>query len=249
MQPYLDLSFLPFEMDGWYLMHVIGTIVAIAWAIIRRPKDFPISRFGMFIGAILLVAFGLFGARVGYALIHSSPFYDGSPFMEGLTLGGFAYLGTMLFAALVILAFTKLRLKRISFLVVSDYVLPFVLLEQAFGRMGCFLVGCCYGKPTELPWGCVFMTAGSEPRHPTQIYYMLFLLFIFFTMRYLYKKALKPGMIFFGTIFLYGFFRFFGEFLRVDSPQIVGSITAAQITMLGIAILGAFGMTFVKLKK
>lgn len=251
MNPELQLFFLRyniFRIDGWLLMHLIGIAVVLIWAIIRRPKDFPFGWPTFIFMCLIFPVAGFVGARFGFALIHSTVSSDGKGFSSLFSTGGFAYIGTLAFSLVTLALLAKVRFKPVSFLKVADYVFPFILLEQAFGRIGCFLVGCCYGKPTDLPWGCVFRNVGHTPRHPTQIYYSIFLVVIFLTMRHLYSKKLPAGAIFFGSFVMYGFFRFWGEFLRVDSPHAIGPFTVAHLTMLCILTVSSIGL-FLVLKR
>ena len=135
---------------------------------------------------------------------------------------------------MALVAFTKLRLKKINFLVCGDYLIPFAMLHQAMVRVGCFLNGCCYGKPTKLPWGCEFANVAGK-RHPTQLYETAILLLTYFLMRAFYKKKSAPaGVVFFSTIGMYTALRFFVEFFRVDSFPVLWSITYAQVWLFNI---------------
>ncbi|MBU0683131.1 MAG: prolipoprotein diacylglyceryl transferase [Candidatus Omnitrophica bacterium] len=152
---------------------------------------------------------------------------------------GYASLGALGFELLAIVIFTKFRTKRVSFLKVADYYAPFIILQMIFVRIGCLSYGCCYGKPTNLPWAIAFKTMPPPvvPSHPTQAYSIIFLAIIFFLMRHIYKKNQVPGVILFGTFCIYGFLRFFVELLRVDSIVIWQWLTLSQITMLSLSLI------------
>lgn len=228
----------PFEMSTWGVMFTIGAIVILTWGLIARPKDFPYTHRQILIITLFMVFFGLIGARLLSVAIKWK--YLAA---MGYTLGravfrtkGFASLGGFAFELLTLLAFTKFREKKISFLVCADYGMPFLLLHQAFVRIGCFCAGCCLGLPTNLPWGVVFTTLPDHPRHPTQLYSVVFLIIIFITTRYIYKKKPPTGITFYTSLAMYGFFRYFVEQLRIDSVFIVGMVTLAELTMLSIFI-------------
>ena len=226
----------------WFMMHYIGVAVAVSWAVIARPQNFPLSRFGILILSILVAAGGFFGARFAYAVIHALPGYGERSFSTSLSRGGWSFLGTPIAGIVIIFLAAKIRFRPTGFFTIADYAMPFVVLEQAFGRIGCFLAGCCHGPASNLPWACVFKSAGRVPRHPTQIYNTIAILINFALMRYLYRKGVPKGVVFFGTLCVYGFLRFFTEFFRVDSPHVAGMITAAQMAMLSIFLASGAGL-------
>lgn len=232
------------QMDPWFAMHYFGIAVVMAWVFIKKPKDFPLGYFSMAVWTPAMIAAGFFGARLFHAILRSSYFYGHQNFWQRLQTGGFGHLGTLAMALLVILCASKLRFRPASFFKVADYVMPFMFLEQAFGRIGCFFAGCCYGCPTSMPWGVVFRNVGPTPRHPAQIYYAVFIFAVFFIARHIYKKGLPDGVTFFSTFAMYGFFRFFGEFVRVDSPVVLGPLKLSQMAMIVICLAGASGIWY-----
>ncbi|MCK5451660.1 MAG: prolipoprotein diacylglyceryl transferase [Candidatus Omnitrophica bacterium] len=241
-----------FKIKAWDLSLLVGFIVVLVLSIVNKPKDFPITRVGIGICTFLIFCFGMLGARIISMFLRSerSNFYLQMGFSYGkiIALSSNAFLGALLFEILTVLGFVKLRLKRISFLVCADYAIPFMMLHQVFVRVGCFLNGCCYGRPTKLPWGMVFsyMDSKNLTRHPTQLYYLIFVLFNFFIMRHIYKKGVPAGTVFFASLALYGILRCTVEFLRVDSVPILGPVTLAQAAMLLVAFTGFLGLVFVK---
>jgi prolipoprotein diacylglyceryltransferase len=111
----------------------------------------------------------------------------------------------------------------------------------AFGRIGCFLNGCCYGIPANAPWGVAFKGIVS---HPTQIYESLFsfLLFIFlWSMRTRFKKE---GDLFKVFLLLYAFFRFWIEFLRADAVKTVFGVSLAQV--ISLIVFMTIGIYFIR---
>ena len=205
------------------------TILAVA----KKPRDFPLSRVAIIFLMGLCFIFGLVGAKLFFIYLNRASIFGVKHLSmdAALVAPGYAFLGALFAEALVLAAFTKLRPKRASFLVCADYLAPFAILHQAIVRIGCFLNGCCYGKPTNLPWGCEFFEAGVK-RHPTQLYEVVILTFTYFLMRSLYKKGTAPrGVVFFGTVGIYTSLRFFVEFLRVDNLYVLGNITFTQMIL------------------
>lgn len=146
--------------------------------------------------------------------------------------GGFTYYGGFLFAALVGVMYARTR--GHSFLALADFLSPAVAIGLVFGRIGCFLNGCCYGRPTKLPWGIRF-PRGSLPfkehpdalhrigfssttaLHPTQLYEALGCLFIFIILFLMGKKANPIGKRFGFFLYSYSILRFACEFFREDT--------------------------------
>ncbi|MCK4463586.1 MAG: prolipoprotein diacylglyceryl transferase [Candidatus Omnitrophica bacterium] len=249
MYPYLFKG-TPYEMPSWAVCQVIGFIIVVTLALIKKPKDFPVGRIQMFIAALFMMHFGFTGAKLLFMLLHWQFLMEKgySSFSKAFSASGYAFLGALSFELLVIFAFAKFRIRRKSFLKAGDYVISFIMLHQAFSRIGCFLTGCCRGKPTDLPWGCKFViTSPTVPCHPTQIYSMLFLILIFIVTRYIYKKDWPTGVTFYSGLCMYGFFRFFVEILRIDSIQVFGTITLAQVAMLSLFAIGALAILVILL--
>ncbi|MFH1394861.1 MAG: prolipoprotein diacylglyceryl transferase family protein [Candidatus Omnitrophota bacterium] len=230
-----------FHVPTWDVCLLAGAIIAIALAVLNRPKMFPISRIGIFLCGILMGYMGLLGSKVLFSFLHWQAIQEaGYPsFKYMFRRVGYASLGAFAFEVLALVIFTKFRKKRISFLITADYAAPFIIIQMLFVRIGCLSYGCCYGKPSTLPWAVAFKTMPPPivPSHPTQAYSIIFLAIIFFLMRHFYKKNHVPGAIFFGTFCMYGFFRFFVELLRIDSITIWHWLTLSQITMLSICIV------------
>lgn len=227
----------PYMMQTWETILIVGLIPVALLAVLKRPLDFPLSRKAIVILVGLCFIFGLVGAKILFIYLNRVSIFETRHLSmeDAFALPGYAFLGALFAEVAVLAAFTKLRHKKINFLVCADYLVPFTMLHQALVRIGCFLNGCCYGKPTKLPWGCVFADAGVK-RHPTQLYEMVILVLIYFLMRTLYKRKSAPtGIVFFGTIGLYTALRFFVEFFRVDSFPVLGNITYAQVWLFNIA--------------
>jgi phosphatidylglycerol---prolipoprotein diacylglyceryl transferase len=228
-------------LDLWNYLLLIGFFVALAWGIMARPKNFPVGRWGLLACGLLLGYCGFFGAKFLFVWLHwHQEILSGKfGFYSALRRAGYGFLGTLGFELIGLVIFTKCRARRLSLLQIGDYIIPFMFLTQAFVRIGCFLAGCCYGCPTDLPWAVVFSNVDAVPRHPTQIYSSIALFLNFFIMRYGYKKGWPTGTVFWGSLCMYGFLRFLIEFLRVDSVEIVAGLTLGNITLLTVCVVSA----------
>ena len=111
---------------------------------------------------------------------------------------------------------------------------PAVALGISIGRIGCFLNGCCYGKPSGLPWAVNF--GDGIPRHPTQLYESAFMLMMFFIIKHALPEGKTiPGYLFKILMTAYFFYRFFIEFIRVERVAVFG-LTYFQIISVFVLI-------------
>ena len=157
------------------------------------------------------------------------------------------------------------KIKKLSFLEYFDLVMPEIALAQGFGRIGCFLAGCCYGRQTDAAWGVVFPADSLAPSGvkliPTQLISsgadflnMAFLMIIAAKFSYtavMKRKAdgkettgkhMAAGNIGFLYCITYGLGRFAIEFLRNDYRGEVGIFSTSQFISLFIVLLGVVAM-------
>lgn len=149
--------------------------------------------------------------------------------LDFLRSGGVYYGGLLggFFTVVFLIRFYKL-----NFWKVADAFAPGVALGQFFGRQGCFSAGCCWGKPTNLPWGVHFTEQAHEYTgvpifsgegvalhlHPTQLYESLAMLAVFAALYFLHGRKRFDGQILIAYGILYGIIRFCIEFFR-DDPR------------------------------
>jgi phosphatidylglycerol:prolipoprotein diacylglycerol transferase len=118
-------------------------------------------------------------------------------------------------------------------------------LGQGIGRIGCFMAGCCYGRPTDLPWGVTFTDPQSlgpvgVKIHPTQLYESLLVLGVLAVLLHLRSRKRFEGQLL-GTYFLLaGLVRFAVEFFRGDprGPDILAGMPSTQVIALSMAVVG-----------
>jgi phosphatidylglycerol:prolipoprotein diacylglycerol transferase len=185
---------------------------------------------------------GIVGARLYYITFYDLSNYLAHPAqIFAVWKGGLAIHGGIIGGLLVAIWFAKRQ--RISFWKLSDTLAPSLILGQAIGRIGCFLIGGGYGTPTRLPWGIVFpkgtpasFAYGSQPLHPVQVYEMLIDFSIFLFLWKWRKKGKYDGNIFLLYLILYSVGRSFAEIFRGDSLYVWGThLKTAQ--MIGILII------------
>jgi phosphatidylglycerol:prolipoprotein diacylglycerol transferase len=156
----------------------------------------------------------IIGGRLGYVLFYMPGFYLSNPLsIFKLWEGGMSFHGGLLGVLLALLWFAKRR--QLSYFVLTDFVAPRVPLGLAFGRIGNFINGELWGRPSDWPWAMVFPAVDQVARHPSQLYQFagegLLLAILLWTYA---RKPRRPGQI--SGLFLigYGALRFMAEFAR-----------------------------------
>ncbi len=190
----------------------------------------------------ILLGFGfaaLFQATYNYIEHPENGFHLG----EGIT-----FLGGMIGGTVVYLIIWMIFRKKVpgNLYDIMPVIPCMITVGHAFGRIGCFFAGCCYGKPTDSIFGVQFPGAYFEQLgkvHPTQLYEAAFLFVLFGVLTWLLlKKKFQYTM----TVYLasYGVFRFLIEFLRYDDRGQLGKLLSPSQTMslvfLGLAVLAFF---------
>jgi phosphatidylglycerol:prolipoprotein diacylglycerol transferase len=164
----------------------------------------------LFVGVLGVVL----GGRLGYTLFYMPSYYLSHPLsIFKIWEGGMSFHGGLLGVLLALLWFACRR--KVSFFVVSDLVAPLVPFGLAFGRLGNFINGELWGRPTDLPWAMVFPMVDSIPRHPSQIYQLLGEGICLGIVLWIYSsKSRRLGQV--SGLFLlgYGICRFLAEFAR-----------------------------------
>src|SRR6266550_7508815 len=174
--------------------------------------------------------------------------------LDFLRSGGVFYGGLI---GAVTTAYILIRRYGLPWWRTADACAPGIALGNVLGRLGCFSAGCCWGKPTSLPWGVRFTELGHEitgvpidaKLHPTQLYESLSMLIVFFFLLWLHRQKKFSGQVILAYALLYSAIRFVIEFFRDDprgdilglttltglsTSQIIGLIvgTAALVTLV-----------------
>lgn len=181
------------------------------------------------------------------SIVLDLPFYLRNPSeIGGLWTGMFSAEGGLRglsfhggFAGGMLAAYVYARRKGLSFVNVIDLFSPGLALGYGIARIGCFLNGCCYGTPTDLPWAVRFVTdpvthALTDPSHPTQIYSMLASFAIFGILVWIERRRRFGGHVFFSYVALYAVYRFLVEFLRkgITAEVALAGLTEAQVVSI-----------------
>ena len=244
---------LPIWSYGVFLM--LAFAAGIAWAV----REARIR--GLDADVVLdLAFFVLVGSIIGARLLHvilEFEYYRLHPGAIWSEWGwGLSFHGGLLGGMLAGLLFSRSR--RLSFGTLADIAAPSIALGYAIARVGCFLRGCCYGAPTNLPWGCRFLldpTADphhpgvgvwTAPSHPTQLYAAAASLAIFGLLLWLRGRLRARGQLFLAYLALYSAARWGVEILRRGySAQSIGAdawLTEAQVASMIILVIALAGI-------
>jgi phosphatidylglycerol:prolipoprotein diacylglycerol transferase len=238
----------PLKIHWYGLMYVIG--IGAVWLLARKrtyQPGFPWTA-AQIEDLIFYAALGLvIGGRLGYILFYNLPTFLRDPLMIlRVWEGGMAFHGGMLgaFAGMWLFA----RRNSSSFFAISDFVAPYVPIGLFTGRLGNFINGELWGKPTDLPWGMVFPGAGLEPRHPSQLYEAFLEGVVLFLVLQWFRRRSPPPMAISGMfLLLYGIFRFAVEFVRLPDAHIgylafdwltMGQVLTFPMILFGLILLG-----------
>jgi phosphatidylglycerol:prolipoprotein diacylglycerol transferase len=240
---------------SWYGVFVAAGFLFGLWNASRRALRARIDPEAIFDCGTWLLAGAILGARLMYVttywpdIVDSARDYNHSPFLEIIMVqhGGLVYYGGLIGASAGCILFAWRR--RLPLWRLADVLAPGVALGSFFGRWGCLMNGCCYGRPTTLPWGIQF-PVGHETHpfndglphfvHPTEIYDSLLNLGLFAGLAWFYRHRRFDGQVFAFYLVGYSVLRSFVEYFRGDYPprELVGWATPAQLLSLGTLAAG-----------
>lgn len=251
----------PLTFHGYGLMMALGFLAALtAWRRIVRKRGIVDVRL---LPSLMLwmMVWGIAGARVWYVLTHWGEFAPAPWRILRIDQGGLVFYGG-LFGALAGLG-VFIRKHRLPVLPVLDLVAAGLPLGHAFGRIGCFLHGCCFGRireglgsvcfpPGSIPWWhhvhleLLPRTAEhSLPVIPTQLLSAAGNGVIFVILYRLAVRKHRPGLVAVAYMLLYAPMRFFVEFLRADPRGAFGPLSLSQWVSLLLFGAGLAGLGFV----
>lgn len=216
----------------WYgLMYLIGFAAAwllLRWRIDRGAPGWKREQLDdlLFWGAVGV----LVGGRIGYVLFYGFGELLANPLsIFYVWEGGMSFHGGMLgvIAAMGWIAWRQGR----HLADVTDFIAPVAPIGLGTGRLGNFINGELWGRPTDLPWAMVFPGGGPEPRHPSQLYEFLLEGVVLFALLWWFSARPRPRWAVSGLFLLgYGVFRFTVEFAREPDPHL-GAVAFGWMTM------------------
>jgi len=244
-----------------------------------RIGNFPINTYGVFLAIAFLCAIliavrlarrdglpaekiydlslwmllaGLVGSKI--LMLFTEPDYRDNPALflslDFLRSGGVWYGGLL---GAVLAGYFLMKRYKLPWWKTADACAPGIAIGNFFGRQGCFAAGCCWGKPTTLPWGVKFSEAGHQITgvpidahlHPTQLYESFGMLLVFVFLLWLHKRKRFDGQVILAYALLYSAIRFAIEFVR-DDPRgdVFGltSLTGLSTSQLISLVIGIWAL-------
>jgi phosphatidylglycerol:prolipoprotein diacylglycerol transferase len=240
----------PFTLFGTSIgpitLYSYGVLLAVSyllglWLAMRRARAWGIDASRVLDLGIYIIIAALIGAKLLLLIVDFDQF-AGSPreFLSLARSGGVFYGGLILAVGV---AFWYIHRHRLPFWTTCDVFAPGIALGHVTGRLGCLAAGCCYGRPTDVPWAITFTnplaaanvgTPLGIPLHPTQAYEagaeLLILLLLLATEK---RGRSFAGRTFWAYMFLYAISRFIIEIYRGDPRgELLGLSTSQFISVI-----------------
>lgn len=238
---------------GSLKVHWYGVMMALAfvfglWTASRRGlRDGIVPEKVLDIGPWVILG-TIIGARTLHVVTYWKEEFANQPLSEIFMVqhGGLVFYGGLIGASLACIIYV--RWKKIPLWKMADILAPSIALGYVFGRIGCFMNGCCFGKECHEPWA-VHYPAGHEthpfnaagiPVHPTQIYDSLLSLGLYLGLAWLYRRKKFDGQVFAAYLMCYAVTRSIVETFRGDYTEIHlhGGLTPAHLISIGIMAAG-----------
>ena len=235
-----------FSLYSYGFMISLGIITVLVLLYREAPqKGFDPEQM---VEAVMLIAVvGVIGARLLFIFLEWEWFNQDLSRIFQLQAGGLSFYGA--FGGGLLAAFLWSYWRKISFLNLTDFFAPYMALGYTFGRMGCFLNGCCYGTVSNVLWALPASMVDTLPRHPIQLYAAAGSLVIFFFIRYLQKYQTFSGFTLLLLIMCYGLLRFTVEFFREGElmwgPLSLAQIFSALLFLIAVIALGILSTKFI----
>jgi len=234
---------------GPFTLHTYGLFVASAFfaAIflsLHLAKKAGIDPDRMLDFAFYVTLAAILGARILFILVEY-PYFLADPIrIFKIWEGGLVFYGGLIGAVVVGIFYMKKH--DMPILTVGDIVAPALALGQSVGRLGCLSAGCCYGKPTSLPWGIVFTNPNSLvspdklgiPLHPTQLYSSVTNLGLFLFLLLMSRRKKFSGQVLLLYGICYPLLRSFIAIFRGDPRgSLFGGMISTSQFISGIVLL------------
>jgi phosphatidylglycerol---prolipoprotein diacylglyceryl transferase len=225
----------PITLYTYGVLLAAAFLLGLALATVRaRKRGLDADRM-VDLGVYVIVS-ALVGGKLLLVLTDARTYWNNPSEIFSLARAGGVFYGGLILAVLVSIWY--MRRHRLPLWTTSDMFAPGIALGHVVGRLGCLMAGCCYGRPTTLPWGITFTdpfaasyvgTPLGVALHPTQLYEagaeLLILAVLLLTER---KGRAFAGRTFWGYILLYGLSRFIIEFFRGDDRGMIFGLSTSQ---------------------
>jgi phosphatidylglycerol:prolipoprotein diacylglycerol transferase len=229
---------------GSFAVHWYGVMIALAflfglWTATLRARREKISGEKIADVTLWLMIGGILGARIVYVTTYWKEEFANQPISEIFMIqhGGLVYYGGLIGA--IVAGTIYICWKKMPLWKTADVLAPSVALGSVFGRTGCLLNGCCYGKPTDVPWAIRFPAdhpTGGVPVHPTEIYDGLLNLVLYFFLAWLFRRKKFDGQIFATYLICYAVIRGIVEIFRGDYTNLHYHFGLTPAQWIGVPI-------------
>ena len=235
---------------GPFTVYTYGVLLAASYLLglrlaMRRAKRWGLDPNRVLDLGIYIIIAALVGAKLLLLIVDFDQFKSPQDLLNLTRLGGVFYGGFLLAVGV---GFWYVHRHRMPFWTTCDVAAPGIALGHITGRLGCLAAGCCYGKPTDLPWAVVFTnplaaanvgTPLGIPLHPTQLYEAVAALIILVLLLATERRGRPfPGRTFWSYMFLYAVSRFIIEIYRGDPRGTVfGVLSTSQFIAVVLAPL------------
>jgi phosphatidylglycerol:prolipoprotein diacylglycerol transferase len=229
------LSWGPFHIRSYGLALAVAFLVG-TWLSLREARRKGLDEDAIVYVILVALVASIIGARLLYVLEHIAEYRRSWGSVLAVWQGGLTLYGGV--AAGTVAGLWMARRSRLPVWATADAVAPSIALGTAFGRVGCFLNGCCYGHPTDLPWGVVYppdsfpgIEFGAQPIHPSQLYASLAGLVLFGILWAIRKRLTVNGHLFWIFIVVFAVLRILLDFTRAFEPgAVVGKIGPMDVS-------------------
>jgi phosphatidylglycerol:prolipoprotein diacylglycerol transferase len=229
-------------------IHWYGILIAIGfllgtWTAGKRGLRYNLSPQLLSDLAMWLLVGAIIGARVLHVISYWDTEFKGRPLVEIFKIqnGGLVFYGGLIGAAIAGTIFVNW--KKLPWFKTADALAPSIALGSVFGRLGCLMTGCCYGKSCDLPWAIHFPAEHEShglPVHPTQLYDSFANLLLYLGLAWLYRRKKFDGQVFAVFLIGYAILRSTVELFRGDygAGEMHAGLTPGQFVSVGIVIAG-----------
>ncbi len=247
MHPILiDLG--PLEIPSYGVL-MAGAFLLGLWLMVRLARGENIDPdhvSGLWVSFLLA---GLVGSKLTLYLVDWRYYWEQPAAILSSWRSAGVYYGGFIAAAFT--GWVYMRRHGLPFGKIVDLTAPALALGQSIGRWGCFSAGCCYGKPTTVPWAVTFTSSRAREitgvplyssLHPTQIYLSLNALLLcgvlLLLLRWKRRRGLADGVVFWSYVVLYGATRFGFEVFRDDPRGSIGALSTSQALGVVAVLVG-----------
>lgn len=238
----------PFTLYSYGFMIAIGIIAAIMAADFRAKK-YGLNGDHMYGIAILGLIFGMLGAKLLFFITEIKDILEDPSILLSLSEGFVVYGGII---GGIFGAYLYCRWKKLPVWKYFDIAAPSLALAQGFGRIGCFMAGCCYGRETSAWYGVTFEHSPFAPNHvsliPTQLISSAADFLHFFLLLWITKKRKTEGIVVSFYLIFYSIGRSLIEMLRNDPRGSVSFLSTSQFISIFTLIIGILSIVLLKRK-